>query len=62
LESVVSEHPLTLDVEFRWKIRSILEISKSSRPKMTTRELKTVKFFRLNKDIKILQADKYGAG
>jgi hypothetical protein len=45
-------------MEFRWKIRSMLEESKSSRPNMTMKELKTIKSLRFNKDIRILQADK----
>jgi hypothetical protein len=45
-------------MEFKWKITSMLEKCKSSRPNMTTKELKTVKSLRLNKDIRILQADK----
>jgi hypothetical protein len=45
-------------MEFRWKVRSMLEKSKSSRPNMTTKELKAVKSLRLNKDIRILRADK----
>jgi hypothetical protein len=43
-------------MEFRWKIRSMLE--KSSRPNMTTKKLKAVKSLSFNKDISILQADK----
>jgi hypothetical protein len=46
VESVVSRLPQTLGMEFRWKIRSMLEKSRSSIPNMT------------NKEIKILQADK----
>jgi hypothetical protein len=57
MESVVSELPQTLGMEFRWKIRSMLERSKSSRTNLTTKELKAVKSLRLNKDIRILQAD-----
>jgi hypothetical protein len=45
-------------MEIRWKIRFMLEKSKSSRPNMTTKELKAVKSLRLNKEIWILQADK----
>jgi hypothetical protein len=50
VESVVFKFPQTLGMEFRWKTRSMLEKSKSSRPNMTTKEL--------NKDIRTLQADK----
>jgi hypothetical protein len=45
-------------MEFRWKIRSMMEKSKSSRPNMTTKKFKAVNPLRLNKDIRILQADK----
>jgi hypothetical protein len=38
-------------VEFGWKIRSMLEKSKSSRPNMTTKELKAIR------SLRILQAD-----
>jgi hypothetical protein len=41
----------------QWKIRSILEKSKSSRPNMTTERLNAVKSLRLNEDIMILQAE-----
>jgi hypothetical protein len=57
VKSVVSKLPQTLGMEFRWNIRSALEKSKSSRPNKTTKELKVVKPLRLNKDIRILQAD-----
>jgi hypothetical protein len=53
VESIVSMFPQTLGMQFRGKIRSILEKSKSSRPNMTTKELKTMKSLRLkrlNKD------------
>jgi hypothetical protein len=56
--SVVSKLPQTLGMEFRWKIRSMLEKSMSSRLNMTTKELKAVNSLRLNKDTRILQADK----
>jgi hypothetical protein len=45
-------------MEFRWKIRSMLEKYKSCRTNMIMKELKAVKSSRLNKDIRILQADK----
>jgi hypothetical protein len=48
----------TLGMEFRWKIRSMLEKSKSPMPNMTKMELKAMKSLRLNKDIRILQEDK----
>jgi hypothetical protein len=43
VESVVSKLPQTLGMEFRWKIRSILEKSRSSTPNMTKKELKAMK-------------------
>jgi hypothetical protein len=58
VESIVSKLPQTLGLEFRWKIRFMLEKSKSSRPNMTTKELKAVKSLRQHKDTRILQADK----
>jgi hypothetical protein len=58
VESVVSKLPQIKGMEFRWKVRSMLEKSNSSRPNMTTKELKAVKSLRLNKDIRILRADK----
>jgi hypothetical protein len=58
VECAVSKLPHPLGMEFRWKIRSMLEQSKSSRLNTTMKELKTVKSLRLNKDITILQADK----
>jgi hypothetical protein len=39
VESIVSTLPQTQGMEFRWKIRSMLEKSKSSRPNMTTKEI-----------------------
>jgi hypothetical protein len=56
-ESVVPKLPQTLGMEFRWKIRSMLENSKSSRPNMN-KEFKAVRSLRLNKDIRILLSDK----
>jgi hypothetical protein len=58
VESIVSKHPHILGMEFRWKIRSMLEKSKSSRPSMTTKELTAIKSLMFNKDIRSLQADK----
>jgi hypothetical protein len=58
VESVVSKLPQTLGMGFRWKIRFVLEKSKSSRHNVTMKELKAVKSLRLNKDIRILLADK----
>jgi hypothetical protein len=49
VESVVSKLPQILGMEFGWRIRSMLEKSKSSRPNTTTKEMKTIKSLRLNK-------------
>jgi hypothetical protein len=40
VESLISKFPQTLGMEFSWKIRSMLEKSKSSRYNMTKKELK----------------------
>jgi hypothetical protein len=45
-------------MEFRWKIRSMLEKSKPSLPNVNKKELKAVISLGLNKKICILQADK----
>jgi hypothetical protein len=45
-------------MEFRWKIRSMLEKSRPPPINMGKLEHKAQKNLRLNKDIKILQADK----
>jgi hypothetical protein len=58
VESVVSKLPQTLCEEFRWKIRSMLEKSKSPRPNLSKKEFKAMRSLRLNKDIMILLADK----
>jgi hypothetical protein len=58
VESAVAKLTQPLGIEFRWIIRFMLEKSKSSRPNTTTKELKAVKSLRLNKDIRILEADK----
>jgi hypothetical protein len=52
-----SKLPQTLGMEFRWKIGPMLDKSKSSKPNITTMELKAVKSLKLNKYIRILQAD-----
>jgi hypothetical protein len=58
VESVVQKLPQNVGMEFRWKISSMLGNSKPSLPNMNKKELKAVKFLRLNKEIRILQADK----
>jgi hypothetical protein len=58
VESVVSKLPQALGMEIKWKIRSILETFKSSRPNMSKNEFKAIRSLRLNKDIGILLAEK----
>ncbi|PNF20263.1 hypothetical protein B7P43_G15436 [Cryptotermes secundus] len=58
VESVVSKLPQTKGMEFGWKVRTMLEKSKFSKPNMTTKELKAVKSLRINKEIRILRVDK----
>jgi hypothetical protein len=58
VESVVSKHAQTpgcgIQVENQVHLRSL----KSSKPNITTKELKPIQSLGLNKDIRILQADK----
>jgi hypothetical protein len=54
VESAASDLPQTLGMEFRCRIRSVLEKSKSSKPNVTKKELRALKFLRLNKDIRIV--------
>jgi hypothetical protein len=58
VESVVLKLPRILGMEFRWIIRSMLEKCKLSKPRMSRRELEAMRSLRLNKDIRIRQADK----
>jgi hypothetical protein len=58
MESVVPKFSQTLGMGFMWKIRSMLEKCKSSRPNMTVNEFESVKYVWLDKDIRIFQADK----
>jgi hypothetical protein len=51
VDSVILKLPQNLGMEFRWKIRSILQKFKSSRP--LSEEVKA-----MSKDINMLQADK----
>jgi hypothetical protein len=48
VDYVVSKLPQTLDMGFRWEIRSMLQNHKSSMPDMIKKELKDVKSLRLN--------------
>jgi hypothetical protein len=56
VESVASNLPQILGMEFEWKI--ILEESKPSRPDKSKMNMKAMRSLRLNKDIRIPQADK----
>jgi hypothetical protein len=58
VESIVLKLPETLEMEFRWKIRFVLEKSKSSILNMTIKELKSVKSLRLSEDVSIRQTEK----
>jgi hypothetical protein len=58
VESVVSKLPQTLGIEFRWKVRTMLQKSKTSTHNISKKELKAVKSLKLNKDTRILPADK----
>jgi hypothetical protein len=51
VQSVVLKLPPTMVLEFKWKIRSMLETSKTSVPKMTKMWLNAVKSLKLSKDI-----------
>jgi hypothetical protein len=57
-ESVVPNLPGTLGMEYRWKIGTMLEKSKPASLNMTKQEFKALKSLKLNKDNRILQADK----
>jgi hypothetical protein len=58
MKCVVLKLLQTLDTEFSWKIRSVLENSnKSSLPNVSKKEFKAMRSLRLNKDIRILQVD-----
>jgi hypothetical protein len=58
VESVVSKLPQTSGMEFRWKVRTILQKSKTPTHNISKKELEAVKSLKLNKDIRILPADK----
>jgi hypothetical protein len=48
VEFIASKLLHTLAMEFLWKLRSMLDKSKSSRPNMSKKELKTEKSMILN--------------
>jgi hypothetical protein len=58
VESHVSKLPQTLGMKFGWKIRSMIERSKSSRSYISKKELKVMRSLPLNKNIRILKAKK----
>jgi hypothetical protein len=57
VKSVLSKLPQTMFVEFKWKIRSMLENANSSMQR-ERKGLKVMKPVKLNKAIRILQADR----
>jgi hypothetical protein len=58
VESVIPKLPPILGMEFIWKVRSMLQKSKSPISNISKKELKALRSLRLNKDIRILPADK----
>jgi hypothetical protein len=58
VESVIPKLRPFSGMEFRWKVRSMLQKSKSPTSNISKKKLKAVKSLRLNKDIRILPADK----
>jgi hypothetical protein len=57
VESLFSKLTQTLGMEFRWKVRSMLQKSKSPTHNISKKDLEAVKSLRLNKNIRILPAD-----
>jgi hypothetical protein len=49
VRSVVSKLPQTLGMEFRWKVRTMLQKSKTPTHNISKKELKAVKSLKLNK-------------
>jgi hypothetical protein len=58
VESVIPKLPPILGMEFRWKVRSMLQKCKSPTSNISKKELKALKSLRFNKIIRILLADK----
>jgi hypothetical protein len=58
VESVIPKLPPISGIEFRWNVRSKLQKSKAPTSIISKKELKAVKSLKLNKDIRILPADK----
>jgi hypothetical protein len=58
VESVIPKLPPISGMEFRWKVRSMWQKSKSPNCNISKKELKAVKSLGFNKDIRILSADK----
>jgi hypothetical protein len=55
--SVVPVLPVSLGMEFRWKVRSVSEKSNTV-PNTTRKKFKAIRYLELNKHIRISQADK----
>jgi hypothetical protein len=53
-EVAVPNFSETLGMEYRWKIRTMSEKSKSAPPNLSKQEFKALKSFKHNKDIRIL--------
>jgi hypothetical protein len=58
VESVIPKFSPILGIEFRWKIRSMLQKCKSPTSNISKKELESVKSLRPNKATRILPADK----
>jgi hypothetical protein len=56
-ESVVSKLPSEINMKFKWRIRSATEV-KTFAPNITEAEVTAFRLLKLNKDIRILQANK----
>jgi hypothetical protein len=58
VESVFPKLPRPLGLEFRWRIRSMLEKTRPPPTNIKKQEISAIKSLRLNKEIRILRADK----
>jgi hypothetical protein len=56
-EAAVPNLPGTLGMEYKWKIRTMLEKSKPAPPNLSKQEFIALKSLKHNKDIRILKAD-----
>jgi hypothetical protein len=57
-ESAASNLTPAVGMEFRWRIRAMLEKHRNSTINLTKMELKSLKLLKRNEDIMILRADK----